>query len=164
MTFTAGMSQTLEDTVMSTPNQIPFELYKANLQFALRANKLLKECGQRWLDTFDHAVGESITESQQEIDKLTVGDDWQSLAAVPGETFLRLMQQGVGDAQSIAQAAVTNQTKFLTGLQDAFLIWQRETGRAMGNIEGGKSLTASMEDFFKMFANAASAGEAHERH
>lgn len=149
---------------MSTQTHVPFELYKANLQFALRANKLLKECGQRWLDTFDHAVGESIDESQQEIDKLSVGDDWQSLAAVPGETMLRLLQQGVGDAQSIAQAAVTNQTRFLSGLQDAFLIWQQETSRAMGGIEGAKSLNASMEDFFKMFTHATGAGDAHERH
>ena len=149
---------------MSTQTNIPYELYKANLQFALRANKLLKECGQRWLDTFDHAVGESISESQQEIDKLSLGDDWQSLAAVPGETFLRLMQQGVGDAQLVAQAAVTNQAKFLTGLQDAFLIWQRESTRALGNAEGAKSFNTSMEDFIKMFSKATGAGEAHERH
>jgi hypothetical protein len=140
---------------MSTRNQIPFELYKANLQFALRTNKLLKECGQRWLDAFGHAVGESIAESQQEIDKLSLGDDWQSLATIPGETFLRLMQERVGDAQSMAQAAVTNQTRFLTGLQDAFLIWQRDTGKAIGSIDGSKSFTASMNDFFKVFGNAA---------
>lgn len=149
---------------MSTTNQVPFELYKANLQFALRTNKLLKECGQRWLDTFDHAVGESIAESQTEIDKLSAGDDWQSLAAVPGETLLRLMQERVGDAQSMAQAAVTNQTKFLTGLQDAFLIWQKETSRALGSSDGAKSFNTSMEDFFKSFANSMYAGEAHERH
>lgn len=140
---------------MTTQNDIPFELYKANLQFTLRTNKLLKECGQRWLDTFDHAVGESIAESQEEIDKLSLDDNWQSLAAVPGETLVRLMQERVGDAQAVAQAAVTNQTRFLTGLQDAFLIWQRDTAKAMGGVEAAKPFNAALGDFFKLFANAA---------
>jgi hypothetical protein len=154
--------KTDEESAMSTQTDIPFELYKANLQFALRANKLLKECGQRWLDTFDHAVGESITESQQEIDKLSLGDDWQSLAAIPSETLIRLMQERVGDAQSVAQAAVTNQTKFLTGLQDAFLIWQRETAKAMGGVDGTKSYNVMLSDVFKLFGNAVNQGASHD--
>lgn len=143
---------------MATTNSqtdIPFELYKANLQFALRTNKLLKECGQRWMDTFDHAVGESIAETQQEIDKISLDDNWQSLAAVPGETFLRLMQERTGDAQAAAQAAVTNQTRFLSGLQDAFLIWQRDTAKAMGGLETAKPFNNAMGDFLKLFNNAA---------
>ena len=142
----------------TTQTDIPFELYKANLQFALRTNKLLKECGQRWLDTFDHAVGESISETQEEIDKVSLNDDWQSLAAVPGETILRLMQERVGDAQSVAQAAVTNQTRFLTGLQDAFLIWQRDTTKAMGNLEATRPFNAALGDFFKLFNHATASG------
>ena len=149
---------------MTIQNDIPFELYKANLQFTLRTNKLLKECGQRWLDTFDHVVGESIAESQEEIDKLSLDDNWQSLAAVPGETLVRLMQERVGDAQAVAQAAVTNQTRFLTGLQDAFLIWQRDTAKAMGGVEAAKPLNAALGDFFKLFANATNmaTGSGHE--
>lgn len=148
---------------MSTQTQIPFELYKANLQLALRTNKLLKECGRRWLETFNQEVGGSISEAQQEIDKLSADDDWQSLASVPGETFLRLMQQGVGDTQSIAQTAVSNQTKFLTGLQDAFLIWQRETSKALGGMDSAKPFNVAMEDFFKMFGNATSAAAGASR-
>lgn len=139
----------------NTQTDIPFELYKANLQFTLRTNKLLKECGQRWMDTFDHAVGESIAETQQEIDKVSLDDNWQSLAAIPGETFLRLMQERAGDAQAVAQAAVTNQTRFLSGLQDAFLIWQRDTSKAMGGMDAAKPFNASMGDFFKLFNHAA---------
>ena len=152
-----------EDAVMSTQTQVPFELYKANLQFALRTNKLLKECGKRWLDTVDQAADESIAESQQEIDKLSAGDDWQSLASVPGETFLRLMQLGALDAQSAAQTAIANQTRFLTGLQDAFLIWQRETSKALGGVDGATSFNTSMGDFFKLFNNPAVTGGNHGR-
>jgi len=148
----------------TTQTDIPFELYKANLQFALRTNKLLKECGQRWLDTFDHAMGESVAETQEEIDKLSLNDDWQSLAAIPAETFLRLMQERVGDSQSIAQAAVTNQTRFITGLQDAFLMWQRETAKAMGGLQAAKPFNAALGDFFKLFANAANVTNAGGRH
>jgi len=149
---------------MTTQNDIPFDLYKANLQFTLRTNKLLKECGQRWLDTFDHAMGESIAGSQEEIDKLSLDDNWQSFAAVPGETLVRLMQERVGDAQAVAQAAVTNQTRFLTGLQDAFLIWQRDTAKAMGGVGAAKPLNAALGDFFKLFANATNmaTGSGHE--
>lgn len=134
---------------------VPFELYKANLQFALRANKLLKECGQRWLDTFDHAVGDSITETQEEIDKISMNDDWQSLATVPGQTVLRLMQERIGDTQSIAQVALTNQTRFLSGLQDAFMIWQRDTAKAVGGLGAAKPLNEAMGDMFKLFTQAA---------
>lgn len=146
-------------------NDVPFELYKANLQFTLRANKLIKECGQRWLDTFDHAVGDSIAETQKEIDKISVNDDWQSLATIPGETILRLMQERVGDTQSIAQAALKNQTHFMSGLQDALLIWQRETAKAVGGVEGSKSLNVAMSDFFKLFNNTglrADGGASHD--
>jgi hypothetical protein len=145
-------------TTPNTQNDIPFELYKANLQFALRTNKLLKECGQRWLGTFDHAVDESIAETQEEIDKVSLNDEWQSLAAIPGETFLRVMQGRVGDAQSMAQAVVTNQTRFMTGLQDAFLIWQRDTAKAMGGLEATKPFNVAMVDFFKLFNNTAATG------
>ncbi|WP_333676530.1 phasin family protein [Dyella sp.] len=145
-------------TTPNTQNDIPFELYKANLQFALRTNKLLKECGQRWLGTFDHAVDESIAETQEEIDKVSLNDEWQSLAAIPGETFLRVMQERVGDAQSMAQAVVTNQTRFMTGLQDAFLIWQRDTAKAMGGLEATKPFNVAMVDFFKLFNNTAATG------
>ena len=133
---------------------VPFELYKANLQFALRTNKLLKECGQRWLGAFDHAAGDSIAETQEEIDKVSLNDDWQSLAAVPGDAVLRVMQERAGDAQSAAQAALTNQTHFLTGLQDAFLIWQRDTARAVGQLETPLPVNAALGDFFKLFGNA----------
>jgi len=143
---------------MSTQTEIPFELYKANLQLALRTNKLLKECGQRWLDTFGHAVGESASQTQQEIDKLSMGEDWAALAAIPGDTFLYLMQQRVGDAQSIAQAAVINQTKFFGGLQDAFMIWQRETANALGGLDGTKTYNTMLGDFFKVFNDAAKSG------
>lgn len=149
-----------EETVMTIQSDLPFELYKANLQFALRTNKLLKECGQRWLDACEHAVDESVSETQQEIDKLSLGDDWQSLAAIPGDTVLRLLQQRVGDTQLAAQAAVTNQTKFLTGLQDAFLLWQRETSKAMGGLENTKPFNVMLGDFFKLFNNSGT-GPSH---
>jgi hypothetical protein len=55
----------------------------------------------------------------------------------------------------MAQAAVTNQTRFLTGLQDAFLIWQRDTAKAMGGLEATKPFNAAMGDFLKLFNNAA---------
>lgn len=149
------MFPSFEGFIMAThQTDVPYELYKANLQFALRANKLLKECGQRWLDTFDHAVGDSIAETQEEIDKVSLNDDWQSLAAIPGETFLRVMQEKVGDTQSIAQAALTNQTRFLTGLQDAFLIWQRDTTKAIGGLETAKPFNAAIGDFLKLFNGA----------
>lgn len=143
---------------------VPFELYKANLQLALRTNKLLKECGQRWLDTFDHAAGDSVAETQEEIDKVSMNDDWKSLAAIPGETFLRVLQERVGDAQSIAQAALTNQTRFLSGLQDAFLIWQRDTTKAMGGLEASTPFNTALGDFFKLFGNAGSNADAGATH
>lgn len=147
---------------MSTQPQIPFELYKANLQLALRINKLQKECGRRWLDTFDQAVGESVFESQQEIDKLAAGHDWPSLMPVPGETFLRLMQQGVGDARTVAEVAVTNRTRFLAGLQEAFLLWLREAGKALGGAEGARSFNVTLNDFFKTFDNATAVEAGHD--
>ena len=50
---------------------------------------------------------------------------------------------------------------FLTGLQDALLIWQHETSKALGGAEGATSFNASLNDFFKIFNNAAAGGTGH---
>jgi hypothetical protein len=140
---------------MSTNTDMPLELYKANLKLALRTNKLLKETSQRWLDAFEHVVDESVSESQEQIDKLSMGDDWQSLASIPSETLVRVMQQGAGDAQAAAQAAITNQTKFIAGIQDAIRLWQHDTTQALGGTADFKSFNNVMGDFFKAFENAS---------
>lgn len=147
---------------MSTQPQIPLELYKANLLLALRIAKLQKERGRRWLDSFEQAVGESVFESQQEIDKVAAGHDWSSLMPLPGETFLRLMQQGVGVARTVAEVAVTNQTRFLAGLQDGFLLWQREAGKALGGAGGARPFNTMLNDFFRTFDNATTLEAGHE--
>jgi hypothetical protein len=141
----------------NTSTDISFELCKANLQFSLRTNRLLKECGQRWLDAFNFTVGESIAETQKDIDNVSLSDNWQSQAFIPGETILRLMQTRVGNAQSIVQAVVTNQTLFLTGLHDAFLTWQQDAAKATGNLEAARSFNTVMDDFLKLFNNTATA-------
>ena len=147
---------------MSTQPQIPLELYKANLLLALRIGKLQQERGRRWLDTFEQAAGESVFESQQEIDRLAAGHDWASLMPVPGETFLHLMQQGVGAARTVAEVAVTNQTRFLAGLQEAFLLWQREAGKALGGAGGARSFNTTLNDFFRTFDNATTVEAGHD--
>ncbi|RDS86692.1 hypothetical protein [Dyella psychrodurans] len=134
---------------------IPFELYKANLQFTLRTSKLLKECGQHWLSTFGHAFGENVAATQEQIEKISLNDNWYSLATIPNEAFLRLTQASAGDESSIAKAAVINRTRFLTGMQDAFSLWQRDTTKAVGHLEAADSLNTAMADFFNLFNNAA---------
>lgn len=140
---------------MSTNTDMPLELYKANLKLALRTNKLLKETSQRWLDTFEHVVDESISNSQEQIDKLSLDGDWQSLASLPSENLVHALQQGAGDAQAASQVAIANQTKFITGIQDALRLWQHDTTQALGGTADFKSFNNVMVDFFKAFENAS---------
>ncbi|RDS84159.1 hypothetical protein [Dyella psychrodurans] len=127
---------------------VPLDVYKANLQFALRTSKLLKECGQCWIYTFGYMVGENIEETQEEIDKIARNDDPQSLTANPGEALMRLAQAHVSNAQSMAQVAITSHTLFVTGLRDAFQIWQHDTAKAMGHSEAMSSFHAAMNALF----------------
>lgn len=134
---------------------ISFELYKANLQFALRTSKLMKECGQYWLHAFGHAVGENVAQTQEQIERVSSNENWYSFAAISNDALLRLTRASASDESSLAKAAVTNRTRFLTGMQDAFSLWQRDTTKAVGNLEAANSLNTAMADFFELFNNAA---------
>ena len=132
-------------------NDIPFELYKANLQFALRTNKLLKECGQHWVNAFGHAAGEQVTATQEQIERVSQNADWHSLATIPGETLLGLMRANTGNEPSMVKTAVANQTRFLSGLQEAFSLWQHDSVKAMGDLDATNAFSTNMGDFFKLF-------------
>ena len=138
--------------------EAPLDLYKVNLQFALRTSKLLKECGQCWIYAFGHMVGENIEETQGEINKIAQNDDPHSLTTIPSEALLRLTQVHVSNTQAVAQVAITSHTLFMTGLRDAFQLWQHDTAKATGNLEAITSFNAAMNALF----NVSTARNAHE--
>lgn len=119
---------------MSTPSDLPLNLYKANTEFQLRVGKLVMENWKKWLELSNRTVDDGIAESQAKVERLLKAQDWQALATLPGETFLRLLQQRMGDTTVTNQIAVQVQAHFAQGLQEAVLAWQQETARVLGSV------------------------------
>ena len=104
---------------MSNANTLPLDLYKANLELQVRIGKLFQEGGKQWLDYGYRLASDGIAESDAEIAQLLQSEDWQKLATLPAEAFWRQLQQRFGDSQAAAQIAITAQTGFAHGLQEA---------------------------------------------
>ncbi|MFT3761332.1 MAG: phasin family protein [Pseudoxanthomonas sp.] len=117
---------------MSNANELPLNLYKANLELQARLGKLLQESSRQWIDYGYRLVNDGIAESNAEIDELLQTEDWQKLATLPAESFWRQLQQRFGDSQAVMQIAAAAQTDFARGLQEAVQAWQKETAEAFG--------------------------------
>lgn len=140
MTNKTGMPLN-HDTAGNTA--LPLNLYKANLELQVRINKLLQESARQWLDMGNRLVGDGIAESNAEVESLLQAQDWQKLASLPAETFWRQLQQRFGDSQAATQIAISAQTAFTTGLQQAVQTWQKETASAVGTAANDAALNAA---------------------
>lgn len=135
---------------MGNTNELPLNLYKANLELQIRIGKLLQESGKQWIDLAYRLSNDGISESNAEVDELLQAEDWQKLAALPAESFWRQLQQRFGDSQAMAQIAVTAQTGFVRGLQEAVQTWQKETAGVLGSFPTTAPLNApAWADLFK---------------
>ncbi|WP_430391132.1 phasin family protein [Dyella sp. 20L07] len=130
---------------MTTPNDLPLSLYKANTELQLRVNKLVMEHWKKWLELSTKSVGDGIAESQARIEQLIKAQDWAALSTLPGETFWQQLQQRAGEANITNQVAANVQTQFAQGLQEAIQVWQKDTARALGGA-GDAGLMGSWED------------------
>ena len=118
---------------MSDISKLPLNLYKANLGLQVKLGRLFQESGRQWIDYGYRLVNDGIVESNAEAEALLTAEDWQKLATLPAESFWRQLQQRFGDSQAVAQIAVTAQTDFANGLQEAVKAWQKETVEALGH-------------------------------
>lgn len=119
---------------MSIQGDLPLSLYKANSELQLRINKLVMENWKKWLELSTRAMDDGIAESQARVEQLLRAQDWTALASMPAETFGRLLQQRLGDADVTNQIAASVQAHFAQGLQEAIQIWQKDTARALGSM------------------------------
>lgn len=134
---------------MTASTDLPLRLYKANLELNLRVNQLLQQSAQQWLDLGARLVGDGVAESDAEADQLARAGDWQSLASLPGEAFWRQLQQRFGDVQTASQIAISTQTLFARGLQEALRAWQKDTTLALGGSGEETSLDAAWKGVFE---------------
>lgn len=134
---------------MST-EALPLDLFKANLELHLRITRLAQENSQRWLEVASRAGNDGVAESSAEIENLLKAENWQALAALPTQAFWRQFQQRVGDTQTLVQAAVSNQTAFTQGLQQAVQEWQKAVNTAAGSADA----IAPLQDLFKQWGAA----------
>ncbi|MEL1263798.1 phasin family protein [Pseudoxanthomonas putridarboris] len=135
---------------MSGKTELPLSLFKANIELQTRINRLAQQGGQQWLDLSNRLLGDGIAESNAEIEELLKTEDWQTLATLPAESFWRQLQQRFGDSQAAVQIAVSAQTAFANGLQEALRAWQKETAEALGS--GGIPGAPFADAWEKMFA------------
>ncbi len=143
---------------MSFDHDLPLALYKANLEFYLKTGKLLQESGQGWLDIGTRAFGDGIAEASAEVDQLIKSGDWQALAALPHDAYWRQLQQRFGDSQAIAQIAISHQTQFFAGLQEALQAWQEESAEILGTSGHAFPLdTSAFEELLQSWPTLAAA-------
>ncbi|GAA5232011.1 phasin family protein [Verticiella sediminum] len=118
----------------------PLALYKAHLKFHTSVNRLYQEGARRWLGFCHQLVADGIAESDAEVEALLHTENWQKLSTLPAEAFWRQVQQRFDDARAAARIAITAQTAFAAGLQDAAQAWQRETVDALGRLAAAHPL------------------------
>lgn len=119
---------------MSHTSDLPLSLYKANSELQLRIGKLVMENWKKWLELSSRAMDDGIAESQNRVEQLLKAQDWTALATMPAETFGRLLQQRMGDADVTNHIAANVQAHFALGLQEAVQTWQKDTARALGQV------------------------------
>ncbi len=124
---------------MDKTSNLPMALWKANLDLQARVGGLLQQSGQLWLEQGTRAVGESAAEFEAQARRLLQAGDWQALAALPMETFLRQSGQGAGDGEQAVQSALEAQHEFVSGLTEALQEWQRDLAKAwaVAGIDAG---------------------------
>ena len=145
---------------MSDISKLPLNLYKANLGLQVKLGRLFQESGRQWIDYGYRLVNDGIVESNAEAEALLTAEDWQKLATLPAESFWRQLQQRFGDSQAVAQIAVTAQTDFARGLQEAFQAWQQQTAGVLGEVapaalSGGDSPWANLFKPWQQLLQAA---------
>ncbi len=144
---------------MGNASNLPLRLYRANIELQLRVARLVQEHGQQWLELGTSALSDGISESDAEVRRLLDNQDWQSLAALPAETFWRQLQRHVGGGQAAAQVAVNAHNAFADGLVGTLKDWQEETAAAVagatlpGELDAAwKQVAAPWEQFLAAFA------------
>lgn len=149
---------------MSDISKLPLNLYKANLGLQVKLGRLFQESGRQWIDYGYRLVNDGIVESNAEAEALLTAEHWQKLATLPAESFWRQLQQRFGDSQAVAQIAVTAQTDFARGLQEAVKAWQKETVQALGNtalaLPPGAAPWAELFKPWEQFLPKPAAGDA----
>lgn len=122
-----GHTMTVEYRMNS---ELPIHLYKANAELQLQLARLLQESGHRWLEAMQQLSADGVREAASRIQGLQQAADWQALATLPPEVFLRVCQGHMGNAQAVGQAAAKSQAAFADGLRQALAVWQEAVSQA----------------------------------
>ena len=112
----------------------PFNLYKANVELQLRITQMLQQGRRSCLESTQQCNAGAIAETENEIEDLLQSASWQSLATLSPETFGRLLEVGMGGAQSMNQTLIKNQTVFAAGLQQALQDWQKTVTELLNSV------------------------------
>lgn len=68
---------------------------------------------------------------------LHAAHDWRAFATLPADAFWRQLQLHLREGQALAQVAMTAQTAFANGLQQAPRTWRKDSAAALGEALGG---------------------------
>lgn len=114
---------------MGKTSDLPFALWKANLDLQARIARVVQDSGRAWTELGTRAAGEGAAEFDAQLRRLAQGD-WQALAALPVDAFWRQFEQRVGDSQALNQTVLRAQEDFVRGLLAALQDWQRQLADA----------------------------------
>ena len=145
---------------MKDPTTFPLALSQANAQLLARIAELARTGGQQWYELVQRLVNDGLVEGGTEVQEILRAQDWQRLLSLPADACLRQLQQRFGDSQAVAQIAVTAQTDFARGLQEAVQAWQQQTAGVLGEVapaalSGGDSPWANLFKPWQQLLQAA---------
>ncbi len=130
---------------------IPMALYKANLELVMRIGALLQESRQRWTHFGLGGAENAIEKTLAETGRMLTTNDWQSLSAMPGATFWKALQGDAGPMQGAIDSAISNQSAFIEGVQQAISAWQQQCSELMQSSAVPMPANATLEGFLKAF-------------
>lgn len=134
---------------MSNTTDLPLNLYKANLELQTKVTRLAQQNLQQWLEWGNRLLGDGIADSDATVAGLLKAKNWQDVATLPADAFWRQLQQRFGDSQAAAQIAISTQTAFAQGLQEAVQAWQKEAAEALGTTSLATTQGSAWSELFK---------------
>jgi hypothetical protein len=144
-------------------SELPIHLYKANAELQLQVTRLLQESGNHWLEAMQQLSTDGVQETTSRIQGLQQAADWQALATLPSEVFLRVFRGRMGNAQAVGQAAAKSQAAFANGLRQALVAWQESVSEAFSSSAETTSFAQVCQQWAQSWAAPAAVPQGKAR-
>lgn len=137
---------------MSSSNNLPVGLLKANTELYLKIGQLLLQNNRQWMELLYRIGQQQAEKSSADVEKLLKTRNWQDWATLPSEMSWSRLQLRSENNQAVLQQILQAQTAFMTGLHKAIQEWQQQAVEALGSCQ--PSATTPFSDMLAQWQSA----------